>query len=260
VNQDDRDAFDEALLCARTTAYGPGEFVGQENFMRASEILSLASRAGITSVSSVLDLCCGVAGPGRLIARATGCAYLGVDSSAAAIRIARERARGLSCEFAVACVPPVPDGAHDVVLLLETMLAFRDKRPLLQGIAAALGVGGRFAFTLEAGEPLTEAERSRMPDADTVWLTPLSTMLTHLDGAGLRAKSVADYSAAHQAIVEVLLAAYAADGDAIAAAVGRPALEDLLGAHRLWLDWLRHGRVRKFAVVAEKSRPSPAVG
>ena len=37
--------------------------------MRASEILALAHRAGIAPGISVLDLCCGVAGPGRLIAR-----------------------------------------------------------------------------------------------------------------------------------------------------------------------------------------------
>ena len=32
------------------------------------------------------------------------------------------------------------------------------------------------------------------------------------------------------------------------------ALEELLAAHRLWSDWLRDGRVRKLAFVAEKRR------
>jgi SAM-dependent methyltransferase len=253
MDQDDRDAFDEALARARATAYGAGEFVGQENFMRASEIVELAARAGITSTSSVLDLCCGVGGPGRLIARATGCTYFGVDSSASAIRIARERAGGLNCTFAVGRVPPLPDGAYDVVLLLETMLAFREKQPLLEGIAQVLRDGGRFAFTLEAGEPLTSAERSHMPDADTVWLTPLPTMLSCLEKVGLRARWVEDQSEAHRATVEALLDAYTAEADAIARKVGRVALDDLLAAHRLWRDWVRDGRVRKFAVVAEKA-------
>ena len=31
------------------------------------------------------------------------------------------------------------------------------------------------------------------------------------------------------------------------------ALEELLVAHRLWSDWLREGRVRKLALVAEKT-------
>ncbi len=72
-----------------------------------------------------------------------------------------------------------------MVLLLETMLAFPEKEPLLQEISAALTTGGRFAFTLEEGPPLTEAERASMPDADTVWLTPLHEMLTYLERAGL---------------------------------------------------------------------------
>jgi hypothetical protein len=147
----------------------------------------------------------------------------------------------------------MPDGAYDVVLLLETMLAFPEKQPLLEGIARVLRVGGRFAFTLEAGEPLTSAERSRMPDADTVWLTPLPTMLSCLEQVGLHARWVEDHSEAHQATVEALLDAYTGDGEAIARRVGRVALDDLLAAHRLWREWLLDGRVRKFAVVAEKT-------
>ena len=44
------------------------------------------------------------------------------------------RARdGLPCRFEVARVPPLPRGTFEVVLLLETMLAFPDKRTLLEG-------------------------------------------------------------------------------------------------------------------------------
>ncbi len=42
----------------------------------------------------------------------------------------------------------------------------------------------------------------------------------------------------------------------IAAQIGRRALEELLVAHRLWSDWLRTGRVRKIAFVAEKAQPA----
>ena len=58
-------------------AYPPGEFVDQEGFMRAGEIRALADQAGIAPGVSVLDLCCGVAGPGRFITRELGCAYPG---------------------------------------------------------------------------------------------------------------------------------------------------------------------------------------
>jgi len=252
VKQDERDSFDLALGSARRAAYPPGEFVGQESFMRAGEIRALAVRAGIGPGVSVLDLCCGVAGPGRFVTAELGCRYVGVDSSASAIAIARERAAGLPCKFEVARVPPVPPGPFDVVLLLETMLAFADKQPLLREIASALPVGGRFAFTVEEGQPLTEAERQQMPDADTVWLLPLPLLHSSLEQVGMRLGWVQEYSEAHSEMADALIEAFAADRSAIAAQVGDRALDELLAAHRLWSDWLREGRVRKFACVAEK--------
>jgi SAM-dependent methyltransferase len=249
----ERAVLDEALRRARTSAFRPGEFVEQESFMTAAEIRTVAERAGITAGVSVLDLCCGVAGPGRFITRELGCKYLGVDCSGAAIDIARERAGGLPCRFEVARIPPIPPGPFDVVLLLETILAFPDKGALLEGIAAALPSGGRFAFTLEEGLPLDAAERARMPDADTVWLTPLRQMLTHLERAGLVVRWQRDCSRSHRAVADSLIGAFTSDATAIAALIGRPALEKLLAAHRLWSEWLREGRVRKIAIVAEKA-------
>jgi SAM-dependent methyltransferase len=252
VKQDERGPFVQALRRARRSAYAPGEYVEQESFMRAGEIRALAERAGIGPGVSVLDLCCGVAGPGRFITRELGCSYLGVDSSASAIDIARDRARGLPCRFQVAEIPPLPPGTFDVVLLLETMLAFPDKQPLLQGISQALKPGGRFCFTLEEGEPLTEPEREQMPDADTVRLTPLEDMRALLERAGLVVRWQDDCSRSHRAVADSLAAAFAADAAAIAAQIGRRALDDLLAAHRLWSDWLDTGRVRKLAFVADK--------
>ncbi|MCW2968484.1 MAG: class SAM-dependent methyltransferase [Solirubrobacteraceae bacterium] len=249
MKQDERAPFVEALHRARTSAYAPGEFVGQESFMSATEIRALAGRAGIAPGVSVLDLCCGVAGPGRLITRELGCTYLGVDYSASAIDVARERAGELPCRFEVSRIPPIPPGPFDVVLLFETMLAFEDKEALLREISRALPTGGRFAFTIEEGLPLTASERACMPDADTVWLTPLQELLTYLERAGLSVRSQHDCSQAHRAVADSLIAAFAADATDIAAQIGRRALDELLAAHRLWRDWLREGRVRKLAFV-----------
>ncbi len=253
MKQDERAPFVQALERARVSAYRAGEFVGQESFMHATEIRALADQAGIASGVSVLDLCCGVAGPGRFITRELGCTYLGVDSSSSAIDIARASAGDLHCRFEVSRIPPVAPGPFDVVLLLETMLAFPEKEPLLQEISRALTTGGRFAFTLEEGLPLTEAERESMPDADTVWLTPLEEMLAYLEPVGLRVRWQDDCSESHRAVADSLINAFAADATEIGAQIGRRALEELLAAHRLWSDWLREGRVRKFAFVAEKT-------
>ena len=223
--------------------------------MRATEIRALADQAGIAPGVSVLDLCCGVAGPGRLITRELGCAYLGVDFSSSAIDIARESAGDLPCRFEVWRIPPMPPGQFDVVLLFETLLAFPKKETLLQEIAGTLVTGGRFAFTMEAGPPLTEAERDRMPDADTVWLTPLHDILTCLERIGLVVRWQEDFTRSHRAVADSLTKAFAVDAADIAAQIGRRALEELLVAHRLWSEWLREGRVRKIGLVAEKARP-----
>jgi SAM-dependent methyltransferase len=252
MRQDDRTPFDHALHRARTSAFAPGEFVGQESFMTAGEIRALGERAGIGPGVAVLDLCCGIAGPGRFLTRELGCDYLGVDASESAVAIARERAQDLPCRFAVARIPPVPAGRFDVVLLLETMLGFEDKDALVREIFPALVAGGRFAFTLEEGAPLTAAERAAMPDADTVWLIPLEEMTAILERAGLAVTWHEDHSEAHRATAQALTDAFAADADEIAAQVGRRALDELLAAHRLWIDWLDAGRVRKLALVAER--------
>jgi SAM-dependent methyltransferase len=253
MTQDDRAPYDRALHGARMAAYGAGEFVGQESFMTAGEIRALAAQAGIGPGVTVLDLCCGVAGPGRLLTRERGCAYLGVDASASAVAIARERAGDLPCRFAIAPIPPLPTGPFDVVLLLETMLAFADKDALVGEITAALGPGGRFAFTLEEGTPLTASERAAMPDPETVWLTPLDEMVASLQRAGLAVTWQEDHSRAHRSAARALAGAFAADGADIAAQIGRRALDELLTAHRLWIDWLDAGRVRKFALVAQRA-------
>ena len=253
MRQDERAPFIEALRGARLSAYPPGEFVEQESFLRAGEILALARQAGIAPGVSVLDLCCGIAGPGRFITQELGCTYLGIDYSSSALDIARERAGDLPCRFEVWRIPPVPPGPFDVLLLFETMLAFPQKEPLVREISRALPTGGRFAFTMEEGLPLTPTERERMPDADTVWLTPLHEMLTCLHRAGFDVRWQDDYSPAHHAVADSLINAFAADADQIAAQIGRRALEELLTAHRMWSDWLRQGRVRKLAFVAEKT-------
>ncbi|HKU56262.1 MAG TPA: methyltransferase domain-containing protein [Gaiellaceae bacterium] len=257
MSDDDRRLLVDALIPAKRAAFGPGEYVEQESFVRASEILALAVQAGIGPDVSVLDLCCGIGGPGRFVARELGCVYLGVDASEDAVAVATERAGAARCRFEAAKVPPLPPGTFDVVLLLETLLAFRDKRVLLDEVARALPAGGRFAFTLEEGEPLTEPERARMPAADTVWLTPLEEVRTLLERAGFVVRWEEDWSESHAEVAAALADAYTADSAAIGSRIGRPALEELVASHRLWSEWLARGRARTFAFAAERLPTDP---
>jgi hypothetical protein len=100
-----------------------------------------------------------------------------------------------------------------------------------------------------------------MPDAETVWLTPLDEMLAGLERAGLTVRWQQDLSEAHRVRADALIEAFSADGADIAAQIGRRALAELLAAHRLWSDWLRDRRVRKIAIVAQLAgAPAPAAG
>jgi SAM-dependent methyltransferase len=246
-----------ALERARATAFPPGEYVGQESFIRAAEIRRLADQARVGQGVSVLDLCCGVAGPGRMITAESGCRYLGVDQSASALAIARQRAGELPCRFEQAHLLPLPEGRFEVVLLLETMLAFPDKEALVREVSRTLEPRGRFAFTVEEGRPLTRQEQSRMPAADTVWPIELAKLTGVLRDAGLAVTWRQEHTPAHRAIAAALLRRYHADSAEIAGQIGERATSELITAHQLWSDWLGSGRVRKFAIVAEKQRLIP---
>jgi SAM-dependent methyltransferase len=237
---------------AYRAGYPPGEFVGQESLATASQALEVAHRAGIGSGTSVVDLCCGSGGFGRHLVRALGCRYLGVDRSRAAITEARRRSSGLPCTFTTATVPPIPPGRYDVVLLLETFLAFRDKHAMLSHVAQTLPFGGRFACTVEEGAPLGRQEAAAMPNAETVWPIPWGELTTLLTDAGLRLAWQRDGSTIQHRVVEGLLSVLAERREPLTRALGTGTMDALVASHRLWGDWLASGRIRKVALVAVK--------
>ena len=120
------------LRPAHVRAHREGEYVGQESFISAGEILDLARAADVDARTRVLDLCCGCGGPALHLARQTGCRIVGVDRSSEAIHLARTSAehRGLDRRatfiVAEALCPPIDAASFDAVLLYETMLAFED--------------------------------------------------------------------------------------------------------------------------------------
>ena len=91
-----------------------------------------------------------------------------------------------------------------------------------------------------------------MPAADTVWPVELAELTGMLRNAGLTVTWRQEYSTSHHAIATALLRGYRADSPAIADQIGTQATVELITAHQLWSDWLGSGRVRKFAIVAEK--------
>ena len=128
MRQDDRARFDLALHRARPLAFAPGEFVGQESFMRASEIMSLASRP--ESAQGCRCWICAVASPDPDDS-SLGSWAAAIWGWTPAPRPSRSHASGPTASTVDSSWPrpAVPAGPFDVVLLLETVLFFPDKRP-----------------------------------------------------------------------------------------------------------------------------------
>ena len=227
-----------------------GRVRGPAELHAGSRDPELAHQARVGPSVPVLDLCCGWP-PGRMITAEWGCRYLGVDQSARAVATARQLAGELPCRFVQAHLPPLPEGRFEVVLLLETMLAFRDKEDLVREVARVLDRGGRFAFTVEEGRPLTRPEQARMPAADTVWPVELAKLAGMLGTAGLAVTWQQEYSSSHHAMATALLGVtgpFASDHPPDR----EQATAELITAHQLWSHWLGSGRGRKFAMVAEE--------
>ena len=148
---------------------------------------------------------------------------------------------------------PCPAGSFDVVLLLEAMLAFEDKDALVargrRGAAARRALrlharGGAAAHAGQSGRRCPTPTRSGSPRSPS-WPRPWS-------GPGSSSPCRRTTADAHRATAQALTAAFAADAAAIAEQIGRRALDELLAAHRLWIEWLDAGRVRKLALVASR--------
>jgi len=249
-----RPALDDVITRARASAFGPAEYIGQESFVTGTEVLTLARRAGINRGVSVLDLCCGTGGPGRWITERLGCRYLGVDVRRSAVEEARRRAAAarVRCRFEARRVPPLPPGRFDAVLLVETLLAFPERGALLGEVAAALPAGGRFALSAEVGRPLSPDEAAVMPDPETVTLTPLDELMADLARSGFRLRWQQEWTESHVRTAEALACAYERAEVDVPDGRERDAVDRLLAAHRLWVRWLADGRVRKYAMVAER--------
>jgi cyclopropane fatty-acyl-phospholipid synthase-like methyltransferase len=238
-------------------AFGPDEYVGQQNFMGAGEITELVRPANLASGCRVLDICCGAGGATLHVAQTCGVRIVGVDQSEAAVRIGHERAAAQPdrcAEFLIGdatCLPVA--GPFDAVLMFETFLVIRHKRPFLQNIHDLLPPCGAFVATAEAGLPLSAAEQALMPDGNSIWLIAEPELRALLDACGLRLQMMIDVSASHARVAARLAAAMRAEKDTIVHQLGRPVWQEILGVYEQWARWLADGRVRKLGFVAHRA-------
>lgn len=103
--------------------------------------------------SHVLDLGCGVGGPGLRVASHTGARVTGISISAEQIKTAnRLSAEAGLAERAVfqhgdAMKLPFPDTSFDAVMALESLCHMPDRQEVLTEVARVLAPGGRLVLT-----------------------------------------------------------------------------------------------------------------
>ncbi|WP_239647875.1 class I SAM-dependent methyltransferase [Nocardiopsis ganjiahuensis] len=123
--------------------------------------------------SALVDLGCGLGGPGLWLARATGTRLVGVDWSAAAVGIARERAHAWLPSARVRFRTGTFDAtgldtaSADSVISVDALALAPDPHAALTEVRRVLRPGGRLLFT--AAEPAAGLG----PGGESAWTEPL---------------------------------------------------------------------------------------
>lgn len=141
----------------------------------ASATISLVERLHIREGSDLLDIGCGIGGPARTMALATGAHVTGIDLTPAYVEAAKalsamvglgERVRFL---VASATALPFPDAAFDIATMLHVGMNIPDKQAVFREAARVLRPGGIFAVydAMRTGEggpdyPVPWAETSSL--------------------------------------------------------------------------------------------------
>jgi ubiquinone/menaquinone biosynthesis C-methylase UbiE len=120
------------------------------SFVTLTDLRRIAHELSIGQGQRFADVACGSGGPGIWVARCTGAALIGIDSSTVAIAQARARAHdGEVSEFRVADAANtgLPPAAVDAVMSIDAFWLFPDKECAAAEIARILRPGGRLVFT-----------------------------------------------------------------------------------------------------------------
>lgn len=137
-----------------TEPYGAEDLapVDQFHIGGAQESAALLELSGIAHGMRVLDVGCGLGGPGRMLAR-FGCRVLGVDFSQDYCRVASDLTErsGLSEAVAVmradaTCLPIAGIASFDACWLEHVNMNISDKRMLVREAGRVLAPGGLLAF------------------------------------------------------------------------------------------------------------------
>ena len=160
----------------------------QEGQMDMEAIADMLQRLALEPGQHLLDLGCGAGGISRYIAEQTGARVTGLDYSADAVSVARQRAEGSSAqlEFFQADLNDLdlPRGEFDAAVMIDTIYWASDPAATLRRIIDALAPGGRLIIAIalypEGGESTEEIDKTFVARA----LDALGETYTSIDRTG----------------------------------------------------------------------------
>ena len=223
----------------------------QDHYGGLQAVEALARRAEIGPWSLVLDVCAGLGGPARFLARRFGCRVTGVDLHRGRCAGGRRLTALVSLHGQVRMVNadamslPFQAGVFTAVVSQEGLLHVPDKRAALAECARVLVPAGRIAFSDWVATPrLDDGERRRLD----VWMaaTTLLTITGYralLARAGFIGIEAEDLRAAWIGILRERLAMYRAMREDTVARVGQPRYDEYNQLYRFFVGLVEAGKL-----------------
>ena len=216
-----RDLYERDLDCQNLGGFAMLEVIAA----------TVAERAAPRPGDHLLDVGCGMGGPGRFLADRYGCTVTGIDVLPLRVENAEELTKRtelterISYRLASATDLPFEDGAFAQAWMLDVGIHVRDKRALFLEIARVLRPGGLLVMHDQTG-PLPKAMAPATRNAPFV-APSLPQMIRYVEAAGLRLTTWQDSTARIVAYFQQ-----------VKARLGPPDAESDQEAHP-WREWIR---------------------
>ncbi len=223
----------------------------QDHYGGLAAVDALARRAGIGPASSVLDVCAGLGGPARFLARRFGCHVTGLDLNRGRCAAGRRLTALVGLHRQVSVVNgdaqslPFRTGAFTAVVSQEGLLHVPDKRAVLGDCARVLVPGGRIAFSDWIATPRLEAGEGRRLEE---WMA--ATTLQSIAGyrgllarAGFTGVEVEDLSAEWTGILRERVRMYRAMREDTVARLGRARYDEYNQLYEFFVGLVGAGKL-----------------
>jgi SAM-dependent methyltransferase len=238
----------------------------QDHYGGLEAVETLARRADIRAGSLVLDLCSGLGGPARFLARRRGARLVGIELHQGRVRGSARLTRMVRLDglvrFARADAQALPfrAGAFAAVVSQEALLHVPDKGRALAECARVLAPGGRIAFTDWVARPrLGDGERRRL----TEWMAAVT--LQSVDGyraklgrAGFAAIEWEDLSDAWIALLKGRLRMYRGLREHTVARLGQSRYDEYNQLYEFFVDLVVTGKLGGARFTARADRGGAA--